>query len=75
MPQAEAATSPVITADYTLTSEFMKAVGIKKSKLYKMIAKNKIKPLKRSRHLYVLAIEASGILLIRMSGNSFEQTV
>ncbi|MFT3902608.1 MAG: hypothetical protein QM727_05520 [Niabella sp.] len=55
--QKQQPSTPGITADYILASEFMKAVGIKKSKLYELIAENKIKTVKKSRHLYVLATE------------------
>ncbi|SDD77238.1 helix-turn-helix domain-containing protein [Niabella drilacis] len=55
--QREQYKEPGITADYILATEFMKAVGIKKSKLYELIAENKIKTVKKSRHLYVLATE------------------
>ena len=55
--QREQNKEPGITADYILASEFMKAVGIKKSKLYELIGENKIKTVKKSRHLYVLATE------------------
>ncbi|WP_300601997.1 hypothetical protein [Niabella sp.] len=55
--QREQCKEPGITVDYILASEFMKAVGIKKSKLYELITENKIKTVKKSRHLYVLASE------------------
>ncbi|ANH83177.1 hypothetical protein A8C56_21290 [Niabella ginsenosidivorans] len=55
--QREQYKEPGITADYILASVFMKAVDIKKSKLYELIAENKIKTVKKSRHLYVLATE------------------
>lgn len=48
---------PSIKSDYITAKEFMKAVGIKRTRFYNLIALNKIKTIKKSRHIHVLASE------------------
>jgi hypothetical protein len=47
----------IFTSDHVLAADYMKAVGIKRTKFYDLVGKGKIRTLKKCRKIYVPAAE------------------